>query len=131
MVEADSLRLAVYKRNTMIFVYVKHYLNEVGRAYFDDTWYPYVRARIQQEKGFVNIESSRDLSCDDCINITVTFENYDTLMAWAEHPDHKKVANVLDVYRTQGQRWHISVDGSAPDLALWDGSFFHNDTVNT
>lgn len=106
----------------MIFVYVKHYLNEAGRTYFDNTWYPYIRERIQQEKGFVNIECSRDTSCEDCINITVTFENHDMLMAWAEHPDHQRVADDLDIYRTKAQRWYVSLDGLVPDLEVWDGS---------
>ncbi len=107
----------------MIFVYVKHYLNEAGRAYFDDTWYPYVKERISKQKGFINIENSKGLSCDNCINITVTFENHDTLMAWVEHVDHKKIVHDLDAYRTKGQRWHVSVDGSVPDLELWEEAF--------
>ncbi|MCE3237024.1 MAG: hypothetical protein K0R24_5 [Gammaproteobacteria bacterium] len=89
----------------MIFVYVKHYLNKEGRIYFDNVWYPYIRERIQQAKGFINIESSRDSSCDDCINITVTFENQDRLMAWVEHPDPQRVVGKLDIYRTKDQRW--------------------------
>ena len=107
----------------MIVVYVKHYLNEAGRAYFNDIWYPYVKERIRQQNGFVNIESSRDLSCDDAINMTVAFENNETLMAWAEHADHQKIVQDLDVYRTKAQCWHISTDGSVPDLELWDEVF--------
>lgn len=107
----------------MIFVHVKHYLNKEGRAYFDGTWYPYVKERISQQKGFVNIESSRDLSCEDCINIIVTFENHEKLMAWVEHADHQKVIHDLDVYRIKAQRWHVSVDGSVPDLELWEEAF--------
>ncbi len=100
----------------MISVYVKHYLNEAGKAYFDDTWYPYVKERIRQQQGFISIAIlTEDLFCNACVNIIVTFENHEMLMAWVEHPDHQKIVHDLDVYRTKGQRWHVSVDGSVPD----------------
>lgn len=105
----------------MIFVYVKHFLSEKGRIYFDNKWYPYVNERIRRQEGFVSIETSRESSCENCINITVIFEDQEKLMTWVKHQDHQMVINDLDIYRTKGQRWYISNGSvSVPDWELWD-----------
>lgn len=101
----------------MIAVYVKHYLNEAGRDYFDIEWFPYVQSIITKQNGFVDIDTSRDGSDVACINITVKFSNAETLEAWVKNDLHQKVINDLDSYRTKGQRWFVS-DASEPPPSI-------------
>ena len=104
----------------MIVVYVKHYLNEDGRSYFDEKWFPYVRSIITKQEGFLGIDTFRDDQDKGCINITVKFTDSETLDRWVKNDFHQEVINDLDPYRTKGQRWFVS-DGSAPpSLNKWE-----------
>ena len=87
----------------MITVFVRHYLNEAGREYFDAEWYPYVLSIIEKQPGFINITTSNDEDVE-CRNITVQFKNKLTLDDWVAHEDHQKVIHDLDPYRTKP--WH-------------------------
>ena len=106
----------------MITVYVKHYLNEVGATYFDQTWFPYVEERIAKQDGFLLVETSRDLFDPGCRNITVKFVSRETLDLWIAHADHQSVLGDLDPFRIKP--WHYSVvEGEQPsapaDIQEW------------
>ena len=94
----------------MITVYVKHYLNEEGKVYFHEKWYPSVENLIKQQAGFISINTFSDGLCEACINIIVKFTNAQTLKAWVKQDVHQIILDDLDPYRviTKGQRWFVS-----------------------
>jgi heme-degrading monooxygenase HmoA len=116
----------------MIIVYVKHYLNENGMRFFDKQWFPEVDGLIRQQKGFILIEAQPDLHDFECVNITVKFENKKTLNAWGATPDHGRVINQLEPYRTKPWNYAVTEDefasldslewGEVPLLPLQDSS---------
>ena len=91
----------------MIIVYVKHYLDENGTKYFDKTWYPYVENLIKQQEGYKLIETSNEANDPECRNITVKFEDKQTLDTWVAHDDHQAVIGDLDKFRTRA--WHYVI----------------------
>jgi antibiotic biosynthesis monooxygenase (ABM) superfamily enzyme len=100
----------------MITVYVKHYLNEAGRTYFDKTWFPYVFSIITKQPGYHFIETHNDDSDPDCKNITFKFDDQKTLDDWIAHPDHQKVIDDLNPYRTKHYNvFHTAENTPAPD----------------
>ena len=98
---------------TMITVYVRHYLNENGRTYFDKEWFPYVQQIIIQQMGYELIQASKDEFDVDCRNIIVKFKNQETLNDWVNHPSHQEVINNLDKYRTKAWHW-VTMEGNNP-----------------
>jgi hypothetical protein len=107
----------------MIVVYIKHYLNENGIKYFDETWYPTVEGLIKQQDGYVLIEATAEAGDLECRNITVQFKGQTTLDAWVAHDDHQAVINDLDQFRTRA--WHYVIKkendlGKPADLRDWE-----------
>ena len=106
----------------MITVYVKHYLNQAGREYFQTKWFPYVKDLITKQDGFIDISTKPDDIDKTCINITVKFSSLDTLNIWVDNDLHQEIINDLDPYRVSGQRWFIDQgDSEAPeDIEKWE-----------
>lgn len=105
----------------MITVYVKHYLNTSGQEYFNTEWYPYIQSIIQNQPGFISINSSQNKTNLECINITVKFTNAEMLYNWAKKDIHQEIVNNLDPYRviSKGQRWFVNEsDDSPPPINL-------------
>src|SRR3989338_4403682 len=102
----------------MIVVYVKHYLNNMGRDYFDTDWFPHVLNLISQQNGFLDITTFREKDDQECINIIVKFINSKSLRSWVNNDLHQEVINNLDPYRTKGQRWFISDGFVFPPLDI-------------
>jgi len=102
----------------MIVVYVKHYLNKIGRDYFDTDWFPRVLNLISQQNGFLDITTSRDKDDPECINIIVKFNSSENLYLWVNNDLHQEVINNLDPYRTKGQRWFVGDEIVFPPLDI-------------
>lgn len=107
----------------MIVVYVKHYLNDIGRNYFDTVWFPHVSRLISQQNGYISITTSRDEEDLECINIIVTFDTSENLYAWVRNDLHQEVINNLDPFRIKKQRWFVSDGNFFPPLDIneWEG----------
>ena len=90
----------------MIIVYVKHYLTKSGMKFFNDEWFPDVKETISQQPGYVLISHDKHQDKDDCVNITVKFENETTLNDWVTHPKHDPFVNALDKYRSRNY-WSV------------------------
>lgn len=104
----------------MIIVYVKHYLNEIGRDYFDSNWFSHVQRLISQQNGFIDITTSRDEDNPECINIIVKFDTSENLYAWARNDLHQEVINNLDPYRIDKQRWFVSDGLTLPPQNIYE-----------
>lgn len=85
----------------MHYVFVKHYLNQDGIAFFNKTWFPKVLEAIKSQPDLIDIVSKADLENSTLKHITLCFENQNTLLAWAETDLHEALLNNLDEYRTQ------------------------------
>lgn len=105
----------------MIFVYVKHYLNSEGIRYFDEIWFPHVESIIQQQEGYLGIETTKQPDDPECVNITVKFADHETLDAWIAYPEHQEVIDDLDKYRTRPWHWFRTENKYAPkNIAEWN-----------
>jgi hypothetical protein len=85
----------------MLYIYVKHYLNDKGIKYFEDQWFPQVYSIISQQKGFVEISFHYSQYERDCVNIFLVFTDQETLDKWVAHPFHDKLIEGLDIYRSR------------------------------
>src|SRR5689334_12746590 len=90
----------------MVIIFVKHYLNAAGIDFFNKQWFPQVKAAISQREGFISISSNPDKNNLQCINITVKFETWEKLYAWAESKPHDELVDQLDPYRTR--TWEVA-----------------------
>lgn len=86
----------------MLIGYVKHYLNREGREYCQHVWVPYVREKAAAvvDDGFISIECKPGADVDEIL-ITIKFKNDKAGQDWNDHPDHQKVINDLEPYRSR------------------------------
>lgn len=106
----------------MVVVYVKHYITQEGMVYFEQEWFPKVRAIISKQKGFVSISYDFDEEQKDCVNIKLLFKDQKTLDDWIAYPDHDALIADLDGYRSRSY-WEAasSTDDEAKPLTLqWE-----------
>ena len=82
----------------MITVYVKHYLTEEGIDYFKNTWFPSVLAHLSEQKGFLLLSYRGN---QDCMDITLQFQDHETLNNWIAVPIHDELIRDLDIYRSR------------------------------
>lgn len=85
----------------MIIVYVKHYLTPEGMVYFEKEWWERVQSTIRKQKGFVSLVYRKSEDEDDCIDLTLKFNDEDTLDEWASLPAHEKLIEELIPYRSR------------------------------
>jgi antibiotic biosynthesis monooxygenase (ABM) superfamily enzyme len=88
-----------------IHVHVKHYLNEDGRDHFGD-WFDRVEKFMSKQKGYLGLTSSTededDLEDNETLfHIKLSFNSTPELEAWLKFPEHDKLVNELDDYRSR------------------------------
>ena len=93
-----------------IIIYVKHYLNFAGLKYFEECWFPLVHAIMSQQKGFLLLEHEGTM--EDCVYITLKFENEQTFHKWVEYTGHEDLVNALDPFRSRNY-WEVQKEGES------------------
>ena len=105
----------------MIIAYVKHNLTPEGKQYFQEKWFPMVEGFISVQKGFLLIEYHPDQKQEDCLHITVKFDNQENLDTWVATPEHASVLNLLDPYRTRPWYYVITENTNIDkELLMWN-----------
>lgn len=104
---------------TPLFVYVKHYLTPKGMEYFEKEWFPKVLAFMSAQEGY--LECTYQIS-EDCVDIIIQFKDEPSFDAYAEVPDHDKLAKMLDSYRsrTYWEAVRTTDAQAAPSSLEWD-----------
>jgi hypothetical protein len=91
----------------MIHIYVKHYLTPVGGLYFNK-WFNLVYSIMSKQKGFVSFTKDIHKDRDDCFNLSLIFEDQESLDRWVEYPSHDELVDALDPYRNRSY-WEVAV----------------------
>jgi len=87
-----------------VIVYVKHYLTPEGLKYFEQCWFPLVHAIISQQEGFLLLE--HEATKENCVFITLKFQDKQTFHKWAAYPGHDDLVNALDFLRSKDY-WEV------------------------
>ena len=85
----------------MFIVYVRHYLNNQGVQFFHTNWFPQVQKIMSLQNGYISVNHDATRDYNDCINVTVTFDDKKNLEKWAEHKDHDALLSSLNLYRSR------------------------------
>lgn len=85
----------------MHIVYVKHYLSDEGRYFFQQTWFPRVKAIISQQAGYIAADHILHQDKDDCVNVILKFNDEASFLQWVDQPEHDKVIQELDSLRSR------------------------------
>lgn len=91
-----------------VVIHVKHYLNSDGLNYFEQCWFPLVHAIISQQEGFLLLE--HNATKEDCVVITLKFEDEQTFHKWVDYPGHDDLVNALDPFRSRSY-WEVKKEG--------------------
>jgi hypothetical protein len=84
----------------MLIIYVKHFLNEAGKNYFD-TWFKECHDYLAKQDGFYSLHRAFDNIHIDTVHIWLHFENREKMALWGESEEHSDIILKLDPYRTQ------------------------------
>lgn len=87
--------------NRRVYVYVKHFLTNEGKVFFEDVWFPKVLAKLKEQAGFISIERREDVATPDCIDIKLIFKDENTLNDWIDVPEHDSLIEELTPYRSR------------------------------
>ena len=90
----------------LLAIFIKHYLNNEGIAYFVSQWFPAIQEKICKQDGFLSICYHQDATDIDCVNIKLLFTNHETLQKWAQTQDHDNLVDCLDPYRVRD--WQVA-----------------------
>lgn len=90
----------------MILVFVEHFLNENGIAFFPQ-WITNVRFVLQAYEGFISIKQIKDIENENRCVLELHFANLELLREWAQSTEHDQAIAQLKEYRYQKQRSQI------------------------
>lgn len=94
----------------MIFVFVEHFLNEEGKAYFPK-WLKELSSVLPNHEGFVSIEKIEDVENDERSLLMLKFKDYELLRKWSKSDEHDKMLSLLRKYMLRKQYSQILKTG--------------------
>ena len=72
----------------MIGVWVEHFLNSEGKAYFSQ-WIQQIKTPLSKFEGYVDIQELRDVEHQDRSLLYLRFESLEQLRTWARSEVHE------------------------------------------
>lgn len=91
-----------------VVIYVKHYLTPEGLIFFEQRWFPNVHTIMSQQQGFLFFEHI--ITKEDCVFVTLKFEDEQTFQQWVNYPAHDELVNALDPFRSRSY-WEVKREG--------------------
>lgn len=56
---------------------------------------------MRKQRGYIAFTQDEELNENDCINLSVKFEDQETIDAWVAEPVHDKLVTAIDKYRSK------------------------------